>query len=226
MDIYQFRTLVELFKNELGELSKTSYQKDIFSHAVEFAKLQNIVELIPNFLPELIFFRNNIKSLIYGFKFDDAISTCKYILEVLDLMNQTNKHINEGKVFLSVEDKLKEAGIAFRTEDYPSVLNCLNTAIELLLKDKLDIPTTITKINTAKIIEICIKENVGISIKHLNEINKHVCNIDNKIKHQSYMPSKLDSINAIKSVEDLKKLLEHTPINMTNELKEKIYSGV
>ena len=67
-------------------------------------------------------------------------------------------------------------------DDYPSRMNNLNTALELILKDKLAIPPTIPQINTSNVIDVCIKYGVCPG-DYLSEAKKHVCMIDNKVKH-------------------------------------------
>jgi hypothetical protein len=120
---------------------------------------------------------------------------------------------------------MKQSGICYQNEDYPSVFHCLNTAFELILKDKLIIPLTISKINTSNIVDILVKEKVGCYL-YLAEAKKHVLTIDNKIKHQAYAPSKVDCITAIKAMEDLIDKLRDTKIELTAEIKNKIYNEI
>lgn len=155
----------------------------------------------------------------------EAIKACDYILELLELKTSTEEKIEEKKIFQEAEDKLKEAGVSFSKDDLTSVINNLNTCIELALKDKLDIPITITKINTNKIIEICIAHKVG-PVEYLKEIKKHVLEIANRVKHQGYSPPKKDCIDAIKAAEDFLKKAKEYSFKVTEEIKEKIYSGV
>lgn len=57
--------------------------------------------------------------------------------------------------------KIRSAGESFLKGDHSSTMNNSNTAAELMLKDKLDIPTTITKINTSNILDLLISEKIG-----------------------------------------------------------------
>ena len=50
--------------------------------------------------------------------------------------------------------------------------------------------------------------------------------MDNKVKHVGYSPSKVDCINAIKSVEELFQQLDKTEIRLNEGIKGKIYSGL
>jgi len=113
----------------------------------------------------------------------------------------------------------------FGKEDYSSVVHNLNTVLELVLKDKVGIPTTITKINTSTIIDILVKEKVEPHL-YLVEAKKHVLRIDNKIKHQSYSPSKIDCINAIKVMEELISRLRGKELKLSEETRNKIYQAL
>lgn len=194
-------------------------------YPVLLSKYKNLLSLAIKELPEHEVFFKSEWAREDSTKINEALSTCGYILLLLALKMSIEKGVDEGKIFLGAEGKLKEAGTSFSNDDWPAVINNLNTCIELALKDKLDIPTTITKINTNKIIEICIADGVG-PVQYLKEIKKHVLEIDNRVKHIAYSPSKKDCIDAIKATEDfLQKAKEH-PFNVTAETRDKIYSGL
>jgi hypothetical protein len=95
----------------------------------------------------------------------------------------------------------------------------------LVLKDKLGIPMTITKINTSNIIDILIKHKIEPYL-YLAETRKHILLIDNKIKHQGFSPSKADCINAIKAMEELIFRLKNKEIELNEDIKSKIYEGL
>jgi len=97
--------------------------------------------------------------------------------------------------------------------------------LELLLKEKCHIPTTLRGINTANIIEILKKHNKGPT-KFFDQARKYVTDIDNNIKHTGYVPSKKETIHALKSMEELSRELENCPIELTDDIIDKIYSGV
>jgi hypothetical protein len=58
------------------------------------------------------------------------------------------------------------------------------------------------------------------------KLKKNVIQIDNKVKHQAYIPQKIDCIIAIKSVEELFKKLKDEKIELSDEIKRKIYEGL
>jgi HEPN domain-containing protein len=148
-----------------------------------------------------------------------------HLLEILEMEKISQVKIGETKIFESAEEKLKQAGISFRKEDYTSAIHNLNTALELILKDKVGIPSTITGINTSNVIDLLTKYKVKPHL-YLEEARKHVLLIDNKIKHNAYSPSKPDCINGIKAMEELIAKLRNTDLELTEEIKNKIYEGL
>lgn len=147
------------------------------------------------------------------------------LADILKLLSLNYPEIVETKILENAEDKLKEAGISFENEDFSSVISKLNTGVELALKDELDIPMTIRKINTRKILDICIARNIGPK-EYLQELIKHVVEVDNKIKHQGFKPQKTDAINAISAFEGFIKRAKKYPFKVTTEIRDKIFSGI
>jgi hypothetical protein len=156
---------------------------------------------------------------------DDANSVIRHLLDILEIEKESKVLIKEMKIFDSADEKMKQAGLCFQSEDYPSVFHNLNTTLELVLKDKLNIPTTITNINTSNIVDVLVKYKVEPYL-YLTEAKKHVLTIDNKIKHQGYSPSKIDAINGIKAMEDLISKLRNKELVLTDEVRNKICEGL
>lgn len=159
------------------------------------------------------------------FPIDDAISITQHILKIIKIENASDEKIKALKIFDSAEEKMKQAGLCFQDGDYPSVFHSLNTALELVLKDKLNIPSTITNINTSNIVDVLVKYKVEPHL-YLTEAKKHVLTIDNKIKHQGYAPLKVDSINGIKAMEELISKLRNTNFELSEEIRNKIFEGL
>lgn len=129
------------------------------------------------------------------------------------------------KIFESGEEKLKQAGLTFKSEDYVSTFNNLNSAFELIIKDKIGIPTTIPNVNTANIIEVLVKHEIETYL-YLNEDRKRVIDIDNKVKHQGYSPSKIEAINGITAMENLVSHLRKLDLNIPDDARSKICEGL
>jgi hypothetical protein len=154
-----------------------------------------------------------------------ANSVIYHLLEILKIEKESNLLIKEMKIFEGAEEKMKQAGLSFQNEDYVSTFNNLNTAFELIIKDKVGIPTTITKIKTANIIEVLVKEKVEPHL-YFNEVRKRIIDIDNKVKHQGYSPTKIDAINGIKAMEELLNKLRNVDLNLSDEVRNKICEGL
>lgn len=228
MDFEKVRCLTVSLKSELGE-TYGSFGKN----SITFAKLINLLGAASQVLPDnKTFFETISKNIFermhysyFGISPEEARQICNYILELISLEEGLAKKVKDKKIFQGAKDKLEEAGKSFRRDDPTSVMNNLNSCLELALKERLDIPTTIPNIHTAKIIDICIKYKIG-PIEYLKEVNKHVRPIDNTVKHQGYSPSKEDCIYALNAVESLISKLDKEKITLTNEMKQKIYSEV
>jgi len=149
----------------------------------------------------------------------------EHILEIIQIEKASEMKVKDMRIFESAEEKLKQAGASFRKDDYASAFHNLNTCLELILKDRLGIPTTITSINTSTIIDILVKEKAE-SHMYLSEAKKHVLAIDNKIKHQGYSPSKIECISGIASIERLVSRLRDRRIEVTEDIRKKIFEGL
>jgi len=250
MDLEKFEKMLHLVKKDLesehGERRDYNTQlrkrkENIFDH--EALKISAKTMLI-RFIPELEVRMKNLMVLAtknlpdhqelftithtkigLGLSLGEAISVLQHILEIIQIEKSSETKIKERRIFESAEDKLEQANLSFQKEDYPSTLHNLGTALELILKDKLEIPTTITKINTSRIIDILVKHEVQTH-PYLTEAKKHIVRIDNKIKHQGYSPSKIDCINGIKVMEELIAKLRDKEIKLSEEIRNKIYEGL
>ncbi|MHA1789881.1 MAG: hypothetical protein ACTSXT_11750 [Candidatus Helarchaeota archaeon] len=224
----KFRRLINIIDIVIQNIESTSfslYNDSLGVHNSLLVQFKNIMNNGIKILPD----HQDIFSISYqnagNFTKRESINMLKHIKELIEIENIAVEKIEELKLFESAEEKIKQASISFRNEQYTSVLHNLNSAVELALKEKLDIPVTIPSINTTKIIEILVNEKIG-PYAYFNEVKKRVTFIDNKVKHQGYLPSKIESLNAIKSTTDLLNKLKPINIKLTNEVKNKIYQGL
>lgn len=188
------------------------------------AKVLNAISVSRKFLPDHEIYLDIVSMATAkgSIEVNRVVWILDYILELLEIEKTSSKKLKEMKIFDSAEDKLKQAGISFRNEDYPSSFHNLNTSLELALKDKLKIPTTITQINTSKILDILVKEKIGPH-SYFKEIKKRVIQIDNKIKHQGYSPTKIECLNGIKALEELFSKLRDIELELSEDIRNKIY---
>lgn len=218
----KLRILITRLLPELDQLSQ-SYL--LYAQSIPNSKFDYVLHLAKEQIPDLEPFIYSIQKRSQDFAVGDAVRCCKYILEILDLEHTFKINVDDNNIFQGARDKLNEASTCFRNDEYVGTINNLNTCLELLLKEKFRIPTTIKGINTAKIIELAIKYDLG-PIKFFEQARKHVTDVDNKIKHVGYTPSKSDTIHAIKSMEELSRELENCSIELTDQIINKIYSGI
>ena len=217
----KLRILIDKLLLELKDVRHTYLNSSYILNS----KFDYIIDFAEKQMPDIGSFLFTMKNRPSHFEIYDAIQCCNYIIDLLDIEDSLKMNIEKGDIFQGAKDKLDEASVCFRREDYSGTINNLNTCLELILKEKFGIPTTIKKINTSKIINLAIKYNIG-PIKYFGETRKYVTEIDNKIKHMGYSPSKTESIHAIKIMEELIKNFDTYQITLTDEIINKIYSGI
>jgi len=225
--------IVELETYRARRMLKGEEGNRLYNSRLE-AKLEQVVIDVGKILPDYSFYFNDYWRKIRYSRMDGqlrttlftshCISFCKEILAYIEDEKRTKEKIEGNKIFEGAKDKLSTSATAFRNEDWNSVMNNLNTCVELALKDKLGIPTTLSTINTNKIIEVLIKHEVE-PLQYLKEVKKHLF-LDNKIKHQGYVANKIDCINAMKAVEELIHKMEKTNISVNEDVMRKIYGSV
>ncbi|UCE16674.1 MAG: hypothetical protein JSV12_03460, partial [Candidatus Bathyarchaeota archaeon] len=141
------------------------------------ARVKNLMKVAQSSLPEhkelFSITYNKINAQYSRLQVRDAISTVEHLLEILKIERSSEAKIEGMKIFESAKEKMKQVNLAFRKGDYASCFNNLNTSLELVLKDKLRIPLTITKVNTAKIVDILVKHKVEPYL-YLDETKKHI----------------------------------------------------
>lgn len=221
MDLEKLEKLAKLVLAELPNsvLTELLYNKDIAT------KFMNLMVMAQKSLPEYTELFVTAYKNTYELRSTQARSIVEHLLEILEIEKTSEINVEQMKVFESAEQKLKQVNISFRADDYVSTFHNLNTALELVLKDKLGIPVTIKGINTSNIMDVLTKYKVEPYL-YLEEARKHVLVIDNKIKHQGYCPSKIDCINGIKAMEELIAKLRNVDMKLTGEIKNKIFEGL
>jgi hypothetical protein len=221
LDLEKLEKLAKLVLAELPNsvLTELLYNKDIAT------KFMNLMVMAQKSLPEYTELFVTAYKNTYELRSTQARSIVEHLLEILEIEKTSEINVEQMKVFESAEQKLKQVNISFRADDYVSTFHNLNTALELVLKDKLGIPVTIKGINTSNIMDVLTKYKVEPYL-YLEEARKHVLVIDNKIKHQGYCPSKIDCINGIKAMEELIAKLRNVDMKLTGEIKNKIFEGL
>lgn len=225
MDLEKLEKMAKLVLQKLSSQDSTGAVYYYDELRAEFRNLMKVASMV---LPEHteLFSDAYVGSQHYmGINIGETCGIINHLLQIIEIEKTSEKKVKELKIFEGAEEKLKQAGLSFRKDDYPSTFHNLNIALELILKDKIGIPTTITKIDTSNIIDVLVKYKVEPFL-YLTEARKHVLVIDNKIKHQGYSPSKVDCINGIKAMEELISKLRNKEIELTEDIKNKIYEGL
>ena len=241
MELEKLETMVKLVLKDLEAEDKTrDINKKIhgtFAHSTKVihlipqleARIINLMNLSIRTLPDhqdlFTVTRKRIDTKYAPLEISDAISVLKHILEIIAIERNSVAKIQSMKIFEGVDEKMKQVNLSFRKEDYHSCFNNLNTALELVLKEKIGIPLTITGVNTAKIVDVLVKHKINPYL-YLSESKKHITDITNKIKHSGYIPSKSDCISAIKAMEELVVQLKNTEMELPEEVRKKIYDGL
>jgi HEPN domain-containing protein len=224
MDLEKLERLAKLVLMDLSHESSVYSFDYSYSPQLE-VRFRNLMVVARDSLPEYKELFDASYGHIRSFNTYQASSVITHLLIIIELEKESRLKIQEVKIFESAEEKLKQANISFRREDYTSTIHNLNTALELVLKDKIGIPITISNVNTSSIIDVLTKYKIEPFL-YLEEARKHVLMIDNKIKHNAYSPSKIDCINGIKAMEELIAKLRNTTLKLTDEVKNKIYEGL
>jgi len=222
MDLEKLERMTELAQKNLEPHFKWDILGKFPSRKIEIANLMMTATTV---LTDHTFYFIAAIAGINDFLVRDAQEIVRYLQVIIELEKQSKKKISEMKIFESAEEKMKQASVSFREEDYSSTFNSLNTALELVLKDKCRIPTTITEINTSNVIDLLVKHKVE-SYSYFAEARKRVTEIANRVKHQGYVPSKTEAILGIKAMEELISKLRDKEIKLNDEIRNKIYQGL
>lgn len=233
------------FKDLADRIQKGSMfgvQADLFP--VPYERLKHLVNLASGSLPEHAGLfqalwqsfdstRNGMLGLTNiggerGF-FVESVNLANQILdniaEFIKYEQEAETAVQHKGALASAEEKERDAARSLEKEDYAGVIHNLNAALELVLKDQLNIPSSIAKISTSKMMRILVSNKVG-PYMDMDEVSRHLLRFDNEGKHRAYPPTKTDCIRAMKSVQDLFAKLRAQPLRLEEDLQNEIYSEV
>ena len=213
----------------LEELKKNVKKGDVYYSDNKIKRLFNelikeALTAIPDKSQKLIELKKKIMERNHGPFGSDLLDACMVIEGFLKIKDKAKT--SEGRSFLKPDDLIKNAGIALRNGQDSYVIHLCDTAIETFLKDSFDVPSTIVGAGNVKFLSECIILDIpkGLNL-YLKEVKNKVSQIDNQIKHKAYAPSRLDAINALKSIEELFARKSWFK-NLTSEEKRKVQIGV
>ncbi len=188
-----------------------------------FSKLMRTVEdVFPEKKLRIQELKTKVMARNHGPYGSDILETCREIASFIE----KKKDIKEGKAFLSSKDLFEKAKVVFRNGDEAYAITLCDSAVEIFLKERFDVPSTIIGAGSVKFLSECMILNIpnGLNL-YLNEVKNKVSQMSNQVKHKSYVPNRLDAINALKATEELfvrKSWFE----NLTYEEKRKVQVGV
>ena len=114
----------------------------------------------------------------------------EHTLDLLDIQLTGENEIEEGNIFLGIEEKMKRANKSANEGNAEGLFSNLHTAIEVLLKDKLGISLNMDAARLGKVLGICIRHDVFKGKANiLRQLDAKMCEIDNKMQHTAYNPS-------------------------------------
>jgi len=150
----------------------------------------------------------------------------KFLEHGLDLIEITltgEQDIQEGNVFLGIEEKLERANKSARGGNQEGLFSNLHTIVELLLKDKLGIALDMDGARLGKVLKICIENEVFIGKNSiLKQLNTNVCDIDNKMKHSGYSPTAKQMNDALLVTTQAVRVLKKDIPKIDGEISEEI----
>jgi hypothetical protein len=152
---------------------------------------------------------------------NETINILNHLIDIINIENTITSD-NDKRLFDNSLDRYKKASLYFEENNNTSCFNNLNSALELLLKEKIGIPSTITSLPTSNIIDKLIKHKIEPYI-HLQEARKRVLQLDNKVKHQGYKPNKIEMINGMKIMEELLDYFNNNNLIIPENVRNEIY---
>ena len=190
-----------------------------------FSKLMKSAEdIFPEKKLKIQELKTNVLSRNHGPYGSDILAACNELVILME--KKKEKDIKEKKAFLNSKDLFEKAKIVFRNGDEAYSITLCDSAVETFLKEHFDVPSTIIGAGSVKFLSECMILNIprGLNM-YLKEVKNKVSQMSNQIKHKSYVPNRLDAINALKATEELfvrKSWFE----NLTFEEKRKVQAGI
>ncbi len=216
-DIERLKKLIKIFENRL-KTEKTVYSLDgnYYKNPSVYFLFKDILEMARKCMPDdETFFINSLNHLD---RYSETYllekflkTTLSYTKDLIKLYEETETLKSEGKLFLSAREKYKMAEKSFGIDDKPAVFSNLTTALELAIKEKLEIPATIPNIHIRAILKFFVKKK--ILPRYSKQILKKIPDLRNPSIHQGFNPSRKDCIDAIKSVDEFLSKLETKKIH-------------
>lgn len=194
----------------------------------ERAEFRDVFNFAEDLLPEYSnFISSGIGKSEEAYIFlNDSLKYMKKLREFIKLKISLEENIEDRKLFLGADEQYRSAIEYFSNDKNKNnlgpVFSFLGTAIDLVLKDKLDLPSTLPlkENNVKKMLDI-IGKHTSLGI-FCNEIYKNVYDLRSKVGHDGFNPTPKQTINALKLTEDFIRKIK--PISLNSDLIKTIHN--
>ncbi len=217
-----------LFKYMTTDRSSLGSDEDYYSdHARVLSQLvilkDSIIVLAPDYGSTIEREFKFISQKGYSPTDGEIYNFLEHCFDLLEIQNAGEEEIEEGNIYLGLEDKLKRANKSVKEGNIEGLFSNLHTIFEIFLKDRLGIALNMDGAKLGKVLGICIKDEVFKGKNNiLIQIDNDICRIDNKLKHEGFNPSANQINDAILiATQGLRVLKNENPV-LSKEVKEKI----
>ena len=216
MEMYKLKSYAIMLRDQLK-----NWDSNEFVSSSDRLKIKNFFRLAKDTLPSHSTYITEEQSEVDSYyHVGEALSAINHIVEIIDIEQMTPPDIKQA-LFESSLDKYKKCKLFYEENDFTSLFNNINSSLELLLKESLELPTT-SKIPTSNMIDKLVKHKIEPYL-FLDVNRKKIIDIDNKVKHSGYIPSKKDAIDAMKSMEDTLNKLHGNKIVLPQNVRDELY---
>jgi hypothetical protein len=118
------------------------------------------------------------------------------------------------------QGKTELASLALKNEDYPSVYNNLNSALELLLRENLSISQVIPTVNSSDVIKAFEAKKIE-PYSLLSKAETSISGLGEKVKKDG-KPTRADCVAALLAMDDLESQLKKSPIALSKAQRDEI----
>ena len=179
-----------------------------------------LLSVLKNYKSTLLFEYNQIYPELHIIKLNKLF---EHVLDLLEIDITGEEQIQEGNVFLGIEEKLERANKSARDGNAEGLFSSCHTVVELLLKDKLGIALDIDGARLGKVLGICIRHDIFKGNNNiLQQLDKNVCLIDNWTKHEAFNPSFTQMNDALSNTIQAYRVLKGVIPDISPEVKEEI----
>ena len=217
---------LELMLKELDDKVRHGdvYYADSIVKGLFNSLIRGSLKLFPDKNVKLLEMKKSVMEKNHGPYGSDILIVVKEIRRFLDA--KIEKDLRDKKTFLRDTDLIENARKSLQKGEDAYSINLCDSAVEAFLKEVFDIPSTIVGAGSVKFLSECMILDIpkGLNL-YLGEVKNKVCQMNNQVKHKSYVPSRLDAINSLKAAEEFF-VRKNRFLDLTDEEKRKVQTGI